>query len=209
MMPNTIAMKTISCLLRFTLVCLLFSVPSFLKAQYTMPPVMDTASIESQLEYLRQRTGIYNDYRAIRDDIFLKLRRNVTDTLNSEKLEVARLKSELTERDFEITTLNDDLSRAREERDQAIRTKDSFSFFGIQMQKGLYSTIMWIIVLSLALACTAFLLMFKRSYAVTTQTKKELENTQEEYETYRKSSREKYEKLVVNHHNEIMRLKRS
>jgi hypothetical protein len=44
---------------------------------------------------------------------------------------------------------------------------------------------------------------------VTTQTRKELNNIQEEYDTYRKDSREKYEKLVVSHHNEMMKLKRS
>ena len=188
--------------------CYFLSGSQALYAQ-TMPAVMDSATIESQMEYLQERTRIYNGFRAVRDDIFLKMIRNVTDSLNSEKLDVARLNSEMAEQDFQISTLNTDLARAKEERDQAIRTKDSFSFIGIQMQKGLYSTIMWIIVLALAIAGVILFLMFKRSYVVTNQMKKELENTLEEYETYRKSSREKHEKLVVTHHNEIMKLKRS
>jgi len=191
------------------LLCLFVtSVPS-LTAQSPIPAIMDSASLESQLEYLQERTRIYNGFRAVRDDIFLKMQGNALDSLNKEKLEVARLNSEITEKDFTIETLGSDLTRAKNERDQAIRTKDSFSFLGIQMQKGLYSTIMWIVVLGLALLGVILFLMFKRSYAVTVQTKKELENIQEEFEEYRKSSREKYEKLVVTHHNEIMRLKRS
>ena len=189
--------------------CLLALNVHTLRAQYTMPAVMDSASIGSQLEYLQERTRIYNDFRAIRDDIFLKMKENVTDSLNKEKLEVARLNSELTERNFQIESLNNDLARAREERDQAIRTKDSFSFIGIPMQKGLFSTIMWIIVVGLAVVGVILFLMFKRSYAITVQTKKELDNVKEECEEYRKSSREKYEKLVVAHHSEIMKLKRS
>ena len=39
------------------------------------------------------------------------------------------------------------------------------------------------------------------------EVKKELQTTQDEFGQYRKSSREKYEKLVVSHHSEIMRLK--
>ena len=177
--------------------------------QYIMPAVMDSASVRSQLEYIQERTRIYNDFRAIREDIFQKMKRNLLDSVNSEKLEVARLNSELTERNFQIGNLNTELTRAKNERDQAIRTKDSFSFLGIQMLKGLYNTIMWIIVLGLIVAGVILFLMFKRSFTVTVQTKKELESIQEEFEQYRKSSREKYEKLVVTHHNEIMKLKRS
>ena len=178
-------------------------------AQNTMPPVLDTASLESQLEYLQERTRIYNDYRAIRDDMFLKIKRNSLDSLNGAKLEILRLESELTEKAVEIDILNTDLSRTKNERDQAIRTKDSFSILGIQIQKVLYNTIMWIIVLGLAAAGVILFLMFRRGFAVTSQTKKELETIQEEFEEYRKSSREKYEKLVISHHNEIMKLKRS
>lgn len=189
--------------------CLLITGSVTLRAQYMMPAEMDSSSIESQLNYLQERTRIYNDFRAIRDDIFLKMRRNVLDSLDEVKLEVARLNSELSERDFQIETLNSDLKRAKNERDQAIRTKDALSFFGIRMNKALYNTIMWLIVLLLAAAAIILFLLFKRSHVVTIQTKKELENIQGDYETYRKSSREKYEKLVVNHHNEIMKLKRS
>ena len=82
-------------------------------------------------------------------------------------------------------------------------------FLGIQMQRGVYNTIMWIIVLGLLSLGVSLFLLFKRSFVVTSQTKHELENIQKEYEEHRKSSREKYEKLVVSHHSEIMKMKRS
>ncbi|MEN8156196.1 MAG: hypothetical protein ABFS10_04545 [Bacteroidota bacterium] len=179
------------------------------RAQSPMPAVMDSAFLESQLDYVEENTRIYNGFRAIRNDIFIKMTGNAIDSLNKEKLEVARLNSEVTERDFQIETLNADLLRARNERDQAIRTKDNFTFLGIKLQKGVYNTIMWIIVLGLAGVVVLLFLMFKQSHLVTTQTKKELENIQEEYDNHRKTSREKYEKLVVSHHNEIMKLKNS
>lgn len=188
---------------------LLISGSQTLMAQYTMPAVMDSASIQSQMDYLQERTRIYNDFRAIRDDIFLKMKRNVLDSIGEVKLEVARLNSILAEKNFQIETLNTDLERSNNERAQAIRTKDALSFLGIQMNKALYNTIMWIIVLGLAALAIILFLLFKRTHVVTNQTKKELDTIQEEYETYRKSSREKYEKLVVSHHSEIMKLKRS
>jgi hypothetical protein len=50
-------------------------------------------------------------------------------------------------------------------------------------------------------------MLFRRSHQVTKQVQDELKSTQDEFEEYRKSSREKYEKLVVSHHSEIMKLK--
>jgi septal ring factor EnvC (AmiA/AmiB activator) len=189
--------------------CLFLAGMQNAKGQSDALPVLDSASLEQQMEFLTERTRIYDNYRAIRDDIFLKMTRNSVDSLNREKLETARLNSELSERDQQISSLNGELDRTKEERDQAIRTKDSFVFLGIEIQKGLYNTIMWILVLGLIALGVVLFLMFKRSFAVTNQTRKELETIQEEYEEYRKSSREKYEKLVVSHHNEIMKLKRS
>ncbi len=189
---------------------LLISITSSLKAQSnTILAVLDSASLEAQLEYLQQKTRVYDEFRAIRDDVFRKAKRNALDSLNVQKLEVARLNSEINEREFEIETLNTNLSRTKSEKDQAIRTKDSFMFFGKETQKGVYNTIMWILVLVFLTGNVLLFLLFKRSYAVTTQTKSELEYIQGEFEDYRKSSREKYEKLVISHHNDLMKLKKS
>ena len=189
---------------------LLISGTTSLKAQSnTILEVLDSASLETQLEYLTQKTRVYDEFRAIREDVFQKAKKNALDSLNLQKLEVATLNSKLNEGAFEIETLNTNLSRTKNERDQAIRTKDSFMFLGMEVQKGLYNTIMWIIVIVLFTGSVFLFLLFKRSYAVTTQTNKQLKALQEEFEDYRKSSREKYEKLVISHHNDLMKMKKS
>jgi Fe2+ transport system protein B len=189
------------------LICLFFIPIQISSAQAGLPEVLDTASLSSQMDYLNDRTRVYEGYRAIREDIFQKMKQNVVDSLEREKQKVAQLQGELTQRDAQIATLTSDLSQAKNEREEAIRTKNSLSLLGIQMQKGLYNTVMWIIVLGLAALAGILFLMFKRSFIVTSQTKKELKTIQEEFDEHRKSAREKYEKLVISHHNEIMKLK--
>jgi len=188
---------------------LFISMIQVVDAQSGASAVLDSALLEAQLDYIHENTRVYNDYRAIRDDIFLKLRRNVKDTLNATKLEVEELNSRLTERNFLIESLNTDLTRTKNEKDEAIRNRDGLTFIGIQMNKTLYSSIMWFIILGLAALAILMVMLFRRSNLVTKEVKKELQVSQEEFELYRKSSREKYEKLVVSHHNEIMRLKNS
>ena len=191
------------------LAALLSPAAPLLHAQSGAIAVLDSAALESQLEYIHSNTRVYNNFRAIRDDIFVKMKGNVIDTLNAEKLEVAQLNSRLSERNFQIETLNTDLARTVNERDEAIKTKNSLSILGIQMNKVLYNSVMWFIVLGLAVLAIIMLALFRRSHAVTSQTKNELETTQKEFEEYRKSAREKYEKLVVSHHHEVMKLKNS
>ncbi len=188
---------------------LFISMTQTVNAQSGALAVLDSALLEAQLDYVHENTRVYNDFRAIRDDIFLKLKRNVKDTLNATKLEVEELNSRLTQRDFQIESLTTDLTRTKNEKDEAIRNRDSRSFIGIQMNKTLYSSIMWFIILGLAALAVITFILFMRSHRVTKDVKNELQSTQDEFDLYRKSSREKYEKLVVSHHNEIMRLKNS
>jgi hypothetical protein len=188
---------------------LFISMGQAVDAQSGASAVLDSALLEAQLDYIHENTRIYNDFRAIREDIFQKLRRNVKDTLNATKLEVEELNSRLTEKKFLIESLNTDLTRTKNEKDEAIRNRDRLSFIGIQMNKTLYSSVMWFIILGLGALAILMVMLFRRSNLVTKKVKKELQVSQEDFELYRKSSREKYEKLVVSHHSEIMRLKNS
>jgi hypothetical protein len=171
--------------------------------------VLDSATLEAQLDYVQGNTRIYENFRAIREDVFQKMKGNVIDTLNEEKLLVAQLNSRLSERNFNIETLETELGRTQNERDEAIKNKNSLSFIGINMNKAVYNSVMWFIVLGLAAFAVIMLVLFRRSHVVTSQTKDELETTQEEFDQYRRNAREKYEKLVVSHHHEIMKLKNS
>ena len=194
----------------FVLLMICITIPGFVKLNaQTLTAILDTATIESQLNSIHSRTRVYDNFRAIRDDIFLKMKGNVLDSLEATKLEIASLNSNLTERNFQIETLNSDLTRTKNERDEAIRNKDSMSFLGIQMNKGLYNSIMWFVLLGLVVVSVALFLLFKRAHIVTTQVKNELGSLKTEFEDHKNNSREKYEKLVVSHHNEIMKMKRS
>ena len=65
------------------IICLSITGIQSTSAQYVTPAILDTATVESQLDYIQERTRIYNDFRAIRDDIFLKMKANVLDSLNA------------------------------------------------------------------------------------------------------------------------------
>ena len=171
--------------------------------------VQDTATLQQQFEYIQDKTRIYENYRAIRNDVYLKMQKNALDSLNLHISNEKRLRSELDERNSEITMLKSDLDRITGERDEAIRNKDSMKILGISLAKKLYNSIMWFVILGLAILATILFISFRRAHIVTRETKVNLKELQESYDSYKKSSREKYEKLVVSHHSELMKLKKS
>ncbi len=187
------------------LFCLTLTGPA--RAQNSLPAAMDSASMKGQMNYLNEKTRVYNNYRAIREDIFQKLRKNVNDSIAALELDIVRLQRDRDQRDNEINTLNAELERVKADRDEAIRNRDSITVLGLQLGKGVYNSTMWILVLALAITAIVLFTMFKQRHVITRHTRKELEKLQEEYDDYRKNAREKYEKLTVSHHQELMKLK--
>jgi len=183
------------------------ALPGSSAGQGTMPQVLDTALLQEQWNYLQERTRIYNDYRAIREDMFQKVKRNTMDSLNFQKGKVRDLTGRLMSTREEGDSLMALLEQARKERDDAIRNRDRLSLLGIGMHKTLYNTILWAIIAGLAFLVILLFTMFRTTRHSTVRTRKDLEELKEEYENYRKQSRERYEKLVVSHHHEIKKLK--
>ena len=183
----------------------IFSLP--VTGQNTMPEVLDEGTLQEQLDYIQERTRIYQDFRAIREDMFLKIKRNSLDSLAGTKSEILQLEIQLRVYGKRIDSLQSDLLATNFNLDEAIKNRDRMTFFGIPLHKTLYNSIMWIVIAGLVLLTLILFLTAKRNITTTIRTKKDLEETREEFETYRKESRVRQEQLVVKHHNELRKLK--
>lgn len=176
-------------------------------AQAKMMEMLDSAAIREQMDYIQQKTLIYENFRAIREDIFQKMKRNVLDTISEIKKDRTELNRLLFASNTQIDTLNSEKALLKEELDTAIKNKNTISFLGIPMNKILYNTLMWAIIIGLAGLLVILFLLYKRNHSVTVQMRKDFEELKEEHESHKKQARERYEKLVVSHHHEIQQLK--
>jgi len=178
-----------------------------LTGQTTMPEILDTGTLEEQYDYLEERTRIYNDFRAIREDMFQKIKSNSMDSLMAAKTEILHLEGQLGERSTTIETLQADLRKSNQDRELAVKNRDRLKFLGIPMHKTLYNSILWTVVAALAFLTVILFLSTKRNITISRRTGKDLEETMEEFEAHRKQARERYEQLVVKHHNELRKMK--
>ncbi|TVQ85513.1 MAG: hypothetical protein EA393_13630 [Bacteroidetes bacterium] len=195
---------------KFWFVCLLFVLfllPQNPVAAQSVPDVFNEGTLDEQYQYLHDRTGIYNNFRAIREDMFQRVRRNSLDSLRTAYRAIEAEKQLVLDAKKEKDSIEKVLADVSEERDQAIRDRDSLFLLGIPLSKTFYNALLWSIIGILAVLFVSVLFMFFRSNTITRQKTNDLKELQEEYEDYRKTSRERFEQQSIDHFNELKRLK--
>lgn len=176
-------------------------------ASQSLPEVLNEAQLEEQYRYLNEQTRIYNNFRAIREDMFQKIRRNSVDSLNRAYQEIAaeiQLKEQAVAEKNSMAQL---LAEMEAERDQAINERDSLFLLGLPVSKTFYNVLLWSIIGILAILAFLAFFLFLRSNRITRQKTKDLKELQVEYDEYRKTSRERFEQQSIDHFNELKRLK--
>jgi tRNA threonylcarbamoyladenosine modification (KEOPS) complex Cgi121 subunit len=176
-------------------------------SQTVFTEILVKGTFKEQMNYLEEKTRIYEDYRAIREDIFQKIKNNAIDSLTKAKDKISGFVSLTGNLNIRIDSLNSRLNTTKMELAETSRTKNAISILGIKLDKTVYNTIMWIIVAGLAFLLVIGFLAFKRNRTITLTTKKELNELREEFEAYRKKTRLDREKMGMDHFKEIQKLK--
>jgi DNA repair exonuclease SbcCD ATPase subunit len=192
--------------LLFQLSLILLFAPTVTFGQ-TLPEILTTGTVNEQIDYINERTRIYDNFRAIREDMFQAVTQNALDTLAAAKSEISSLTLEGRVLDMRIDSLNRILENTRGELEEVTSNKNNIEVLGMGLNKTTYNLFMWGLAGALAILLVIGWLSFKRSLAVTRYTKKELDELKEEFETYRRESREAREKLVLSHFNEVKKLR--
>jgi hypothetical protein len=177
--------------------------------QTGMPDVLLKNSLKEQMNYLEEHTRIYDSYRAVREDMFQKLKVNVSDTLAAANSKISALNKTKSTLNLTIDTLKANLESTKTRLDEMTKSKNSISVIGLEINKSTYNKVMWTILAGLIAALVIGFLIFKRNLLSIYNTKKEFQELKDEFELYRKTSREAREKLTMDHFNEIKRLKES
>ena len=194
----------ISCVL---ILALLVITVMKMKGQAAMPDILIKSSMKEQLNFIEERTRIYDNYRAIREDMFQKIKKNVSDTLSAANNRIAGLNETTSSLNHTIDSLRTDLESTKVRLVEMTRTKNSISVIGLEVNKSNYNRIMWTILAGLVALLLIGFLAYKRNLSAIFTTKKEFQELKNEFEAYRKTSREAREKLTMDHFNEIKRLK--
>lgn len=191
------------------LMAFLLAVGSRIYCQEEMPDVFKQEPIPEQLKYLEEHTRIYENFRAVREDMFQKISKNTIDTLSKSTAKI----NSLILRNNLLNHRIDSLKKAQEsfnaELKEVTRTKESISVLGLEINKKTYNTFMWTLTAILVALLLIGYFTFRQNRTVTIRTRKDLNELMEEYEKYKKKTRLEREKMTIDHFNEIKKLRGS
>lgn len=166
-------------------------------------PYPEGLSIPDQFTYVVEKSSNFQDYKVIKQNWMSKLRENTLDTLFSVRNELELSRISETEKCRIIDSLRSDLNSVQME----LKEKNSFGLLGIMVSKTAYDSIMWTIIAGLLVALGLMFAAFKRSYAVTNQTRREINEVKEEYEEFRKKALKSKEEAVRQLYDELNKYK--
>lgn len=168
-------------------------------------PELESGSIESQFTYIIEKSSSFKDFQLIRKTSILKVKQNTLDSLKTLRKELSGTQVQIDPLKQKIGTLESEVTKLQEEIASLAEVKDSMSFFGQNMGKGTYNTMMWGIVAVLLLGLIFFALRFKSSNVVTKRTKYELEKIENDFEAFRKKALKKEQEIMRKLQDEINR----
>jgi cell division protein FtsB len=175
--------------------------------QTTIPEVLENGTLREQMNYISEKTRIYENYRAIREDMFQLIMRNAVDSLSKAQGQITMLAMMNRNLVARIDSLTADIASLETKLDEAVRTKESIRILGMNINKNAYNSIMWIIIAILLFLLGFGFLIFKSNLSTMLRTKKDLEELKVEFEAYRQKKRIEIEKIGMDHFNEIRKLK--
>lgn len=165
--------------------------------QTKMPEELSTSIIKDQIDYVEDHTRIYENFRAIREDIYQKLNKNILDTIASEKNRIVELKNLTATLNGRTDSLNALVASTREQLEEVTATKNKIRVLGLEINKTAYNTIMWTLLGVVLFLMIIGFLIFRRNLVVLLRTEKDLKELREEFEAYRQSSRLAREKVEM------------
>ncbi len=189
------------------IICVLLTIVPEVKGQTALPEELTRNTIKEQIKYIEDKTRIYENYRAIREDMFQKINKNILDSLTSGKNRIASLNNLISSLNQKSDSLKSSLETTKITLEETTRTKNSIRVFGMNINKIIYNSFMWLIVAGLVLALAIGFVVFKRIMNANISTKKELKELRDEFEAYRQSARIAREKAALDHFNEIKKMK--
>jgi hypothetical protein len=169
--------------------------------------VFSKGTINEQMQFLEDKTRIYENFRAIREDMFQKVSKNILDTLATARQTINGIILQNTLLQNKVDSIQSVLQKSNDNLAEVTRTKNSISLLGIGINKNIYNGLVWSLLLIMAGLLFFGYRIFKKNRIVTLNAIRELEDLRIQFEEHKKKARIERERMSTEHFNELRKLK--
>ena len=171
--------------------------------------IEEDKSINGQFDKIYRTSTSYQTYKVISKDKFQELKENILDSIKQANSKIVEKERLLKIEKENSKNLQVELTKTKEELKAALEKENSISLFGLSLSKITYNLILWVIIILLASGLGIFIFKFSRSNVLTKKAKENLEDVEHEFETHRKKSLEREQKLRRQLQDEINKQRNS
>lgn len=153
------------------------------------------ATLEGKFDELVDRSGNWEKFKLVKKESLYTFKNILLDSVKEQKSLLQEKQDTITTQSSRIKELNQSLTQLQEALDQEKNRNDSIDFFGLNIEKSVYSIIVWGIIVLLAIFLIVFISRYVRANIITRGALKDLEDLQSEYEEYRTKAIEREQKV--------------
>lgn len=172
---------------------ILFFTCSLFLIQITQAQEKNT--VKDQFQSLYKNSNNYQIYKVVKKQEYLQLQKSILDSISTLKNKIASENQLATQQQKTIEELNTKINSLNETLSASKSKENGIYLFGILLQKTVYNTILWSIILVLITIAAFFIYKFKNSNTLTNEAKESLIEVEQELEQHRKKSLEREQKL--------------
>ncbi len=152
-------------------------------------------SAVENLETVVDRSNDYQQYKVVEKVEINAAIKKVFTAFDLLSTEISSLKDSIQSQDKQIQSLNTGVSDLNKELSSLQNEKDEIVFLGMPLTKSGYKTMTWSIIVVLIILLFLFIFKYNRSNLLTKEAKQNLKNLDADYESYKRISLEKQQKL--------------
>ena len=154
-----------------------------------------SGTITSQFDYIYRVSNGFQEYEVVKKANLEQLKANVLDSVRTLSKKVSDLNLQMASLDDSVVIAKEQLAAEIEQKNQAIADRDNFNFLGIGIQKTVYSSLMWTLVVVLSGALAFFAMQYFKSFGRIKKAEKDFFEVQEEFDQHRKNTLDRERKL--------------
>lgn len=165
-------------------------------------------TLEQQFDYVYKKSNNYETYRVVSKKHFEHLKKSSLDSVKVYKNEIDILKSKLVSETNERDSLTKELTEIKEDFYKVKQEKGKISFFGINLDNGLFNIVVLGIVAFLGLLLALFIMKFNNAKSESKVAVENLSKVEDEYVDYKRRAMEKEQQLGRKLQDEINKNKK-
>jgi len=145
----------------FIITSLLLIIASGVFAQDTLN------TLESKWGYMLKKSENYQDYKVINKNQLNDMYKSIQDTLSKLRSDLVNERTKVKGQSDQIVLLNKQIKEDKTGFDQVSDEKNSIGFFGMQINKYAYVTLLWILLIGITVGSVLMFFLYKNSKKIT------------------------------------------